>query len=148
MRRIGPIGWIRWIGPIFLALSLVGCGKVKSPTEPPPSGGGPAFTFSRIQAEIFTPTCDRSGCHAADTAQAGMVLQAGRSYGEIVGRRSTENPTLNRIEPGNPERSYMLKKLRGDPDITGEHMPLGGPYLTQDQIDGITGWILAGAPNN
>ncbi len=133
------------------ALVAAGCGTVKSPTEPPPlSGGtGSAFTFSRIQAEIFTPTCAKSGCHAANTASAGMVLDAGRAYAQIVGRPSTEQPTLHRIEPGDPNHSYMIKKLRGDPDITGGQMPLDRPgSLTKEQMDGLVGWVLAGAPNN
>ena len=50
--------------------------------------------------------------------------------------------------PGNPNGSYILLKLRGDPGITGERMPLGGPYLSADQIAGIAAWIQAGAPNN
>jgi hypothetical protein len=126
-----------------------GCGTVKSPTEPLPPTGGPAFTFSRVQAEIFTPTCAKSGCHAANTASGGMVLDAGRAYGEIVNRPSSERSTLHRIEPGDPDRSYLIKKLRGDPDITGSQMPLDRPgSLTREQMDGLIGWVLAGAPNN
>ncbi|HXO22555.1 MAG TPA: hypothetical protein VOA87_21750 [Thermoanaerobaculia bacterium] len=131
-----------------LPLLTAACGKVKSPTEPPASAG-PAFTFARIQAEIFTPNCAKSGCHSGATAQQGMVLEAGVSYGQIVGRRSQENPSLNRVQPGSPEQSYLLKKVRGDGDITGSRMPQDGPpFLSQAQIDGIAGWIQAGAPNN
>jgi hypothetical protein len=126
-----------------------GCGTVKSPTEPPPPAGGPAFTFTRIQAEIFTPTCAKAGCHAASAASGGMVLEAGRAYGEIVNRPSTEQGTLRRIEPGDPERSYLIKKLRGDPDITGSQMPQDRPgSLPREQLDGLIAWVRAGAPNN
>jgi hypothetical protein len=132
----------------LLALAAAGCGTVKSPTEPLPSEGGSAFTFSRIQAEIFTPTCAKAGCHAASAASGGMVLEAGRAYGEIVNRPSTET-NLDRIEPGDPERSYLIKKLRGDPDITGSQMPFDNPgSLTREQLDGIIGWVRAGAPND
>ena len=135
--------------PLALLL-LAGCGTVKSPTEPPlASGGGAAFTFSQIQREIFTPTCAKSGCHAADTGQEGLVLEAGRSYGLLVGHAATEHGSLARVEPGHPERSYLILKLQGDPSITGDRMPQDGPpYLTPDQIEGIAGWIRAGAPNN
>src|SRR4051794_3392772 len=94
-------------------LLLAGCGTVKSPTEPPAaSGGGAAFTFSQIQREIFTPTCAKSGCHAADTGQEGLVLEAGRSYALLVGYAATEQGSLARVQPGNPERSYLILKLR------------------------------------
>lgn len=137
-----------------MALAMViagaaGCGTVKSPTEAPPVAGGPAFTFSRIQAEIFTPVCAKAGCHAASAASGEMVLEAGRAYGQIVNHPSSENGSLDRIEPGDPERSYMIKKLRGDPDITGSQMPMDNPgSLSREQMDGLIGWVLAGAPNN
>jgi mono/diheme cytochrome c family protein len=132
----------------LLLFLLAGCGTVKSPTEPPPSGGGTAFTFTQIQTQIFTPVCAKAGCHAAGSAPSGLVLEAGQSYGDLVGHASSENSSLARVSPGNPDRSYIILKLRGDPSITGERMPLGGPYLTADEIAGIAEWIRAGAPNN
>lgn len=134
---------------LLLLLLLSGCGTVKSPTEPPPEEpGGTAFTFSRIQVEIFTPTCAKAGCHAAATARNDLVLEAGRSYDGLVNRPSLGS-SLDRVEPGDPERSYLIHKLRGDPTISGVRMPFDGPpYLTPEQIQGIAGWIRAGAPND
>ncbi|HEX4966204.1 MAG TPA: hypothetical protein VF173_35675 [Thermoanaerobaculia bacterium] len=135
---------------MLTTILLAGCGTVKSPTEPPPAaGGGSAFTFSQIQREIFTPTCAKAGCHAAVTASEGLILDAGRSYSLLVGHPATEQSALARVEPGHPERSYIILKLRGDPSISGLRMPQNGPpFLTAAQIDGIAGWIAAGAPNN
>ena len=134
---------------VLAALLLAGCGDVKSPTEPSAAPEGPAFTFSQIQAQIFTPNCVKAGCHDAATASNDMVLEVGQAYGQIVNRPAVGNSSLDRIEPGDPERSYLIKKLRGDPDITGAQMPLDNPgSLTQQQMDGLVGWVLAGAPNN
>ena len=131
-----------------LAVCLGGCGTVKSPTEPPPDPGGPAFTFSRIQTEIFNPNCVKADCHDATTGQNGLVLEAGRSYGLLVNHPALGSSIL-RVAPGDPERSYLIKKLRGDPDITGDRMPQDGPpYLTPEQIAGIAGWIREGAKND
>lgn len=135
---------------VLTALLLAGCGDVKSPTEPLEEPGGPAFTFAQIQAQVFTPTCAKAGCHttAAASAANNLVLEAGQAYGQIVNRPAVGNSALDRIEPGSPERSYLIKKLRGDPDITGVRMPPDTGSLTQEQMDGIVAWVLAGAPNN
>ena len=133
---------------LLAALLLAACGDVKSPTEPL-APDGQAFTFAQVQAQVFTPNCAKAGCHTAAAASGGLVLEAGRSYGEIVNRPAVGNASLDRIEPGSPERSYLIKKLRGDADITGARMPLDNPgSLTQEQVDGIVGWVLAGALND
>jgi hypothetical protein len=135
--------------PLLALLVLAGCGTVKSPTEPAPAPGNvQALTFTQIQTQILTPVCARAGCHAAGSSPSGLVLQAGQSYGNLVGRPAAENGSLDRVAPGDPDHSYLILKLRGDPSITGERMPLGGPYLTSDQIAGIAAWIRAGAPHN
>ena len=132
--------------------AFTGCGgTVRSPTEPA-GGGGPsaqALTFTQIQAGIFTPSCAKAGCHASSSAAGGLVLAAGQAYANLVGRPAQEEPQLDYIRPGNPEASYLLKKVRGDPDISGSHMPLDGPpFLSPGQIAGLAAWIQAGAPNN
>ena len=133
---------------LLAALLLAGCGDVKSPTEPE-EPEGPAFTFTQVQAQIFTPNCAKAGCHTAASFAGNMILEAGQAYGQIVNRPAVGNSSLDRIEPGDPELSYLIKKLRGDPDITGDRMPQDNPgSLTQEQMDGIVGWVLAGAPDN
>jgi hypothetical protein len=126
-------------------------GTVRSPTEPaaPPAPVSQALTFTQIQSQIFTSTCAKSGCHSGAAAAEGMVLSPGIAYASIVKVRSQEQPQFLRVNPGNPEASYLLHKVRGDADITGSRMPQDGPpFLTPQQIAGIEAWIQAGAPNN
>ncbi|HEX5758723.1 MAG TPA: hypothetical protein VF121_05975 [Thermoanaerobaculia bacterium] len=133
---------------LWSLLATAACGTVKSPTEPAEGPAGPALRFAQIQGEIFTPVCAKAGCHDAATAQNGLVLEAGRSYALLVGHPAL-GAAMPRVAPGEPERSYLLKKLRGDPDISGDRMPLDGPpFLTAQQIEGIAGWIRAGAAND
>jgi hypothetical protein len=96
---------------------------------------------------VFSVSCALSGCHAGSAPQAGMNLSAGAAYDNIVGVRSTERSDLNRIEPGDPDRSYMVKKLRGDPDISGSPMPLVGS-ITPEARQLVIDWVLRGAPRD
>jgi hypothetical protein len=135
----------------LLGVLAAACGgTVRSPTEPSPADpGAKASTFAQIQSGIFTPSCAKSGCHSSAAVSGGLVLAAGQSYGQIVGRPAPEQPQLDLVRPGNAEASYLLKKVRGDPDISGGHMPLDGPpFLSPSQIAGLATWIQAGAPNN
>jgi len=59
---------------------------------------------------------------------------------------SAEQPAVLRVSPGNPDSSYIIRKLQGTAGISGGQMPLGGPYLPQSTIDVIRQWITAGAP--
>jgi hypothetical protein len=100
-------------------------------------------TLSAIQDQIFTPIC--SHCHPPNQ---GMDLRAGKAYGSIVGVNSAEQPTLVRVKPGDPDNSYLYRKVQGTPSITGSRMPQGGPFLSAQQLQLIHDWIVAGAQNN
>ena len=132
-----------------LLLLLCGCGELKSPTDP--LGGGdpidPTATFTRVQNEVFTPTCGAIGCHDTIGQQSQMVLTAGRAYSNIVNVASIEMPQLRRIQPGDPANSYLYRKITGA-GITGERMPLSLPPLPDDKIRLIRDWIRRGAPND
>lgn len=130
------------------ALVAAGCGQRKLPFEPgvvtPPD---PNATFTRVQNEVFTGNCAIAGCHAALGAREGMNLSAGAAYANTVRVPSVERPDLSRVEPGDPDKSYLVKKLRGDPDITGLRMPDGGS-LTSAQIQLVVDWVRRGAPKD
>ena len=52
---------------------------------------------------------------------------------------------MDRVEPGDPDNSYLIRKLEGGPNINGQQMPFGGPPLDQAVIDDIRQWISDGA---
>ena len=117
---------------------------VESDGDDPPD----AVTLTELQSSLFTPTCAVAGCHSAGSARAGLVLAAGRTFNETVNVPSSEVPQFDIVEPGDPEQSYMVKKLRGDADISGERMPEGGPFLSEERIAEVVSWISSGAPDN
>lgn len=135
----------------FLALLLVAisCGKLETPTSP--LGGGepidPTATFTRVQNEIFTPTCAQLGCHAVIGRQEGLILAPGQAYTNIVGVPSVEMPQLARVTAADPANSYLYRKITGA-GITGDRMPQGMPPLTDAQIKLVRDWIRRGAPND
>ena len=53
-------------------------------------------------------------------------------------------PELNRVEPGDPDNSYLVQKLEGTA-AAGAQMPFGGPPLDEALIGDIRQWISDGA---
>jgi hypothetical protein len=132
---------------VFAAVAALACGTRKSPTEPVDDPPNPNATFSRVQAEVFTPSCALSGCHAGAAPAQGMNLSAGSAYAQVVGVSAVGSSRL-RVAPGDVAGSYLFSKLRGDATITGSRMPLGGPYLSSDREQLVVDWIRRGAPND
>src|SRR2546421_4891128 len=114
--------------------------------QPVGSGGPPPLTadFTSIQANVFTPICTR--CHIGAGAPEGLQLDAAHSYSLLVGVPSAEAPSLLRVKAGDPDNSYIIRKLEGGPGIVGVQMPADGPpYLPQATINVIRAWITNGA---
>ena len=105
-------------------------------------------SFSKAILPVFMDRCalcpqaaDRTGYFvvATDHTLAGMVTVPSYSV-----------PQLMRVNPSNPEQSYLWLKL------TGRHYEVGGygwqmPYmshLTQPQLQAVYDWINQGANNN
>ena len=112
-------------------------------------------SFASIQREIFS-TQDSSGrlactqCHTAAgrTPSAGLNLAEG-AYQALVGQPSRARAGAVFVVPGDPENSYLVKKLEGTPDIVGVRMPRGaGPFLTAGQMSILRRWIALGAKND
>lgn len=134
-----------WILLVFL---LAGCGEKKYlPTGP---GGSPPdsnATFTRVLGEVFVPSCARTGCHAGQAPQAGLNLEPAGAYANVVNRPSTQRPELLRVAPFDPESSYLVKKIRGDPDIVGSPMPAEGS-ISAEARQLVVDWVRRGAPRD
>lgn len=102
-------------------------------------------TFQSIQDHVFTPVC--TGCHAGAAAPLGLRLDEGASYALLVNAPSVEVPALQRVQPGNPDASYLIQKLEGTAAV-GSRMPLNAPALPQATIAVIRQWITDGAQNS
>jgi len=104
--------------------------------------------FAADVQPIFTTNCALTGCHTGANPQQGLNLSSGQAYGAIVNIASEQQPALKRVLPGDPANSYLIRKLEGDPTISGARMPDGAPALPPATIQKIRDWITAGAPNN
>ena len=103
-------------------------------------------SFSTDIQPLFNARCATSSCHTTVTQQAGMSLESGAAYAEIVGVQSTTRPARRRVDPGNPGNSMVYLAVTPTPPIV--RMPLGRTPLTANQIENIRRWIEQGAPNN
>ena len=141
----------KWTLAAAVALVLASCTAgdgtgLDAGGRPLPPVPAPNDDFQQIQATIFTPVC--SGCHQGANAPQGLRLDAGNSYALLVNVASAEVPGLLRVNPGNPDASYLVQKIQGNAAV-GARMPANGPpFLSQTQIDLVRGWIAAGAPQS
>jgi hypothetical protein len=103
-------------------------------------------TLQSIQDNVFTPLC--AVCH---TGPSGPVLPAGldltslsMSYMSLVNVPSLEVGSIDRVEPGDPNASYLVQKIEGTAAV-GVRMPATGVPLNAASIAAIRQWITNGA---
>jgi hypothetical protein len=141
--RFSFLSPIRQILAIILLTGFLAACDGGDGTGLPPAGPiGP--NFSAIQANVFTPNCATTGCHFGAGAPQGLRLDAASSYALLVGIPSTEESSVLRVNPGDPNNSYLVQKLEGTAS-SGQQMPLDAPSLPQATIDVIRQWISDGA---
>jgi hypothetical protein len=113
-------------------------------------------TFASIQRNIFEapdsagrPACTNCHTNVGRNPAGGLNLLNSVAYDQLVNIASTQQPALRRVQPGNPEASYLVHKVDGRSGITGRRMPIGGPpFLTDGQLLILRRWIELGAPRN
>lgn len=117
-------------------------------------------TYSKINTDIFQAKC--VSCHNATTNSGNLNLSGNATdiYNRIVGANPTNTIALAKgyklIDPGYPERSFLLKKCAApgwDNDYSletgeGAPMPNSQPSLANKDIELIRQWILFGAKQN
>lgn len=115
-----------------------------------PVGIVASATFVQDVEPILDQSCAISGCHITPAPQEGMDLSAGHAFASVVNVPANQS-SLNRVQPGDPDGSYLITKIQGTIDTadgSGSRMPLNRQPLSVGTIDIIRAWIQTGANNN
>jgi hypothetical protein len=102
-------------------------------------------SFKSVQ-QVFKTSCALSSCHSTFARKGELVLEAeALSYRSLVGKDAAlaEAKPMLRVKPGDPDNSFLMKKLRGEGP--GDPMPQAGDALPQPVIDMVRDWIARGA---
>ena len=135
---------------LFMSIAIVGCDS-SDPDDDQMDDMPPVAleaTLSSIQANIFTTTCATSACHDSQAPARSLDLSNGAAFAALVNVTSADVPGLFLVNPTNPDSSYLVWKLEGNPGISGQRMPRGGAALSTSQIDVVRQWITDGALDN
>ena len=98
-------------------------------------------SFAKVQA-IFNDKC--IDCHGGEEPAAGMSLEQGSSYRNLINTASFQIPSMNRITPNDADASYLYRKVLQQPDVLSfakQGMPLRDDKLSDNEIDDIKNWI-------
>lgn len=134
--------FLTWGGLGFPKPSFPTTSAVAVPTAVP---GQPAPTISPAVAQIFQAHC--AACHIAMNS-GGLYL---KSYADLqAGGNAVPGPV---VIPGDHAKSILWQIIRpGGPWPAGNRMPLGGPYLSNADVNTIASWIdglgKGGAPSS
>jgi hypothetical protein len=113
-----------------------------------------ASTYELIQTAIFEKRgCTESICHGA-AAEGDLDLRAGISYDNLVDVAASSVPGIQRVVPGDKDRSLMWLNLAAKTLPEQYHAPLRPmpldpvPALTFDELELVRIWLENGAPEN
>jgi hypothetical protein len=116
----------------------------------------PKVTFQADVLPIVKRSCTDVACHGSKGASEGIFLppdNAGDIYTALTGP-ATSTLTMNVSTPGDPAKSFLMRKLDGDQcTVTcvsggcGDRMPPDG-QLPVESRDVFRRWIAQGAKND
>lgn len=104
----------------------------------------PSFSTD-IQGIFESEGCANGACHGVG-ASAGLNLERGVAYGNLVGVPSTQEG-FERVTAEKAAESYLIIKLEGRQQV-GTRMPPSGNPLDAIHMGNLKNWINKGARNN
>jgi hypothetical protein len=135
-------------GVLMGGLTLAGCGALDEPekaeehlplrAEHPLDGGGSAMDASSLYpqvVDIIARSCSYERCHAGPLVGAGLSFEPGTDVrAALVGVRACQYDRMARVEPGDPDRSWLMIKL------TEPFRPIDDPYAHAIYFAPPPGW--------
>ncbi len=93
---------------------------------------------------IIKNSCGVSGCHQGKYPASNHNFEPDKFLSSVLDVPSLEVPGKKLIDTADPEASYLLSKIKGEPGIVGQRMPAGGrDPLPADEIGAIEAWIVS-----
>jgi len=131
------------VGQVPLGAVPMDGGAMADPLAVPPDVV-PDGSFDAIATQIFAPRCAGVPglCHSGQF-EPNLATPA-VAWASLVRRPARENPSALRVDPGSPETSFLVAKLRGT--AGSSQMPLGAAPLSEESLALIEEWIRDGAP--
>jgi hypothetical protein len=125
----------------------------------------PTTSFKTDVMPVLEQSCASSSCHGiADGPKGDLFLGAQLAHGsdsdtvhaDIVGKASSQLPSMDFVKAGDPKQSYLMHKLDNDQCLfnsscVGSDCQHSMPFdvaLAQDKRDIIRRWIAQGAAAN
>jgi hypothetical protein len=112
-------------------ITLLACESVETPV------------LADVQSQVFDSTCTSSSCHGHGATEGGLSLAKDDTYDALVTVTGSTGDVL--VVPGDADASYLIWKLEGRPEITGEPMPKDAPAIDEERIALVRSWIDSGA---
>ena len=101
-----------------------------------------SITASEIAEDIFSKSCAFSACHSsAASASAGLQLHDEASLLALINKPSTQDPSQMLIVAGDPSKSYLIDKMRGENMAEGTESMPPGSTLCESKIQLVEDWI-------
>ncbi len=94
---------------------------------------------------IFTGHCANCHVESGGAPLAGLELDVGVSWFQLVGTSSSQDPSLTRVIPGDAAQSLLYQKVNCTFPAIGSRMPFERPELSVENQAVIHDWIVLGA---
>ena len=126
---------------VVLVVAVAACSRVDVPEVPV---GVPVSYAAHLEPLVIARCLS---CHTREEPEADLVLEMGVGYGQMVGRPSTQVPEVMIVAGGDPDASYLWRKLIHEVEI-GRGMPrtiVGAIELPDAELELYRRWIEDGA---
>ncbi len=128
----------RALACLLVASFAAGC----SSSEPAPSSPAEACDLASLQRTVLATKCATSGCHEATTLPAGdLDLASPGLDARLVGRPANGCGAQVLVKPGDPDGSYLVRKVVDTKPACGSRMPVGAPPLSDSEVACLRAWI-------
>jgi hypothetical protein len=120
---------------LALAACVSGCDGTTAGTDAgADTGAGAEVPYAQVEA-IIRRSCAYERCHGGALIGAGLDLARGRDYrAALLDRPACEYERMALVEPGEPERSWLMVKL------TAPYRGLDDPYALYIEFEPAADW--------